>query len=616
MANTLFDFYKAQGQALPSLQQRQSVAKEAGIQNYSGTAQQNEQLLGFLKAPSRAPVAPIQSQNTAITPASLAPAVPVNVPTPSPTPAPVVPVNIADQILKDTEVKPTETQQFQESTISKVLSNIGMLSGEQADLSKALNESGITTLKQDLQGINSQILKKQAEVQQDDIQLVANMRAEERRDTLLPFAQQGQAKLAGDASIMRALKTSEIGVLSALAIGKQGDIALAKQTAEEAVNAKYAPYKEQNAIYKAQLEAIAPLLSKDEKKQAREQDLRVDLALKEIDKAEQTEKSIQTLKLDIIQNGGNPSILDKATTIDEAIKLGASALKKPNNEIRELNGSLYMIDKDTGKSKLITGGGNGNNSTIINTPINKPIVDSINTILGSGKFTKDQATAVRNAINNGEDPLVVIKNNAKNIMGQTEATALGKYETAKQSMTDLDNSLKQFYANEGTTDIFKGNYEKVINKLGKVNDPKLVELAVQIQTNLQVYRNAVSGTAYSVQEGKDIASIFPGINKTQGLNQAIISGRQKAFDSTIDATYKNVLGSNYDKLKNGQAGIIPKSGMSDKDYVEKVLVSKNIKYDEFVNNVPTGQIPVIDNETGKTGYIPYLEFNSSKYTKI
>ncbi len=36
-------------------------------------------------------------------------------------------------------------------------------------------------------------------------------------------------------------------------------------TAEQAVDAKYAPYREQNELFKAQLEAIAPLLSKHEK---------------------------------------------------------------------------------------------------------------------------------------------------------------------------------------------------------------------------------------------------------------------------------------------------------------------------------------------------------------
>lgn len=186
-------------------------------------------------------------------------------------------------------------------------------------------------------------------------------------------------------------------------------------------------------------------------------------------------------------------------------------------------------------------------------PVTGPYAGVVQTILGSGKFTKDQAKAIANSINNGEDPATVIKNQAKNIMGQTEATSLTKYESAKSSLQDVQKSLADYYAAGGKTDVFSGNYEKVINKLGTLNDPALVDLATQIQANLQIYRNAVSGTAYSAQEGTDIATIFPGINKTEGLNTAILKGRMKAFDSTIDGTYKATIGSAYDKLKAAEA---------------------------------------------------------------
>lgn len=177
-------------------------------------------------------------------------------------------------------------------------------------------------------------------------------------------------------------------------------------------------------------------------------------------------------------------------------------------------------------------------------------------ILGSGKFTKDQKSDLTKAITSGQDPLTVVKNQAKNIMGQTLATDLDKYEVAKEQLKGIQSLLTEYYKNGGKTNIFSGNFEKVINKLGEVNDPKLVEIATNIQAALQVYRNAVSGTAYSVQEGKDIASIFPGINKSQGLNEAIINGRIKAFDTTIDAKYKNTLGDIYTKLKDTNIPVI------------------------------------------------------------
>lgn len=238
----------------------------------------------------------------------------------------------------------------------------------------------------------------------------------------------------------------------------------------------------------------------------------------------------------------------------------------------------------------------------------------IQTILGSGKFTKAQAAQIATSINSGNDPVSVIRNQAKNIMGQTEATTVTQYETAQSALNDLQSSLAEYYSNGGKTGVFSGNTEKVINKLGNVKDPKLVNIATQIQSQLQIYRNAVSGTAYSAQEGKDINSIFPGINKSSGLNTAIIDGRMQAFQSTIDGTYESTLGA------NTYQGVVAASGgkgqQSSSSFVERTLSNAGINYNDFVSKVPSGTIPVVNNQTGQIGHILPAEYNSATYTRI
>lgn len=50
---TLYDYYKKLGKSLPSVSARASIASQAGIKNYSGTASENATLLSYLnKAPS------------------------------------------------------------------------------------------------------------------------------------------------------------------------------------------------------------------------------------------------------------------------------------------------------------------------------------------------------------------------------------------------------------------------------------------------------------------------------------------------------------------------------------------------------------------------------------
>ena len=218
--------------------------------------------------------------------------------------------------------------------------------------------------------------------------------------------------------------------------------------------------------------------------------------------------------------------------------------------VEQLKGMGVDLDKFTGLKTLEQlkeekAGGLGGGGLL-----NPDYAGVIQTILGSGKFTKDQTAQITRAINSGEDPFAVVKNQAKALMTGANQTKIESYETAQNALNNLETTLKEFYGAGGSTGIFKGNYEKVINKLGEVDNPKLVEIATQIQQNLQIYRNAVSGTAYSVQEGADIASIFPGITKSEGLNKAIINGRRRAFNDGIDGAYKGVLGSAYEKLKN------------------------------------------------------------------
>ena len=329
----LSSFYQSKGQALPSVQQRQGVASQAGIQNYSGTAQQNTQLLNFLKT-QQTPQA--QQQNavpvSSNIPANIIGTQQVQIPQAQPIQAQPV-ENIASTLIEQTKTEATPLQGTQENLISKILENQLGLQGEAQALADANLQAGVNTKIAELNDLNSKILQKQAEVQQDDITLVSQMRAEETRDTLLPFAQMGQAKLAGDAQIVRALKNAEIGVLNAQAIGKQGDIQLAKDTAKQAVELKFAPFRERIALYQSQLEAIAPLLDREEKAQAREQDIKTKLALSKIDKLE----TFQSKALEnAISNNAPQSVISKilnANSIEGITSVGSNYITSDSDRL-------------------------------------------------------------------------------------------------------------------------------------------------------------------------------------------------------------------------------------------------------------------------------------------
>jgi len=173
----------------------------------------------------------------------------------------------------------------------------------------------------------------------------------------------------------------------------------------------------------------------------------------------------------------------------------------------------------------------------------------VKTILASAAFTKQQKQDLINGINAWGDVKAIALNQAKNIMGQTLATSVTKSEQALAQMNSLDGLIKEYYKNWGDTWVFKGNFESALNRVWQVDDPKLVWIAAQIAKALQIYRNSVSGTAFSVQEWADIASIFPGINKSSGLNKALIDAQKAALENDIDTAYRNTLWGSYDTIK-------------------------------------------------------------------
>jgi hypothetical protein len=349
--------------------------------------------------------------------------------------------------------------------------------------------------------------------------------------------------------------------LGSLAATLQGNISTAQDTAKRAVELEFAPEEAKLAYLTKAYELNKDTLQREDKVAA--DALQVKLAERTRILGEQKDNKGAALALANSAVKNFPKDSAAQTAAQKALALDVSSpnyLQQVFSLVGQYQSDPTAAQKAIDDHKLVTaqiGKLNADAKTAgapaITNPAVGPYSQALSVILGSAKFTKDQKASVVSAINSGEDPFTVVKNQAKNIMGQTEATTVTKYETAKSALQDLQANLTAFYASGGSTNLFNGNYEKVINSLGGVNDPRLVDLATQIQASLQVYRNAVSGTAYSEQEGKDIASIFPGINKTQGLNMAILKGRMTAFDSTIDGTYRSALGSTYDSLKKANA---------------------------------------------------------------
>jgi len=463
--------------------------------------------------------------NSVITSADLKPVQQTQLPQPNQavtsTPAP----NYAQQFINTLEAPKTEAQGVQGNAINQILSNLGGLQGESTFRNEALEQQNYAQKLQEYQNINTQVLAKQA-----DIELVRDLRNEERRDTLLPFAQLGQAKISGDATIKRALLNAEIGVLNASAIAKQGDINLAIYLANQAVETKYAPYRENIAMWESVLETIKPTLDADQQKQAAVQQIKADAAMREIEKEEQKEKSIQSLALEAAKNGAGAATIKAITasaSMDDAILAAGSSIAQGNSQVVKLdNGNTLLIDGNTGKVIKNFGGAKSTGLFSAATEYS-PLIDLASNLEGtvSGRKAVKEQLGRMMENENYTAAYAQIENTVENSLTGDVKQRFANARNLSGSITNIRSKVKEFEEAGGDTGLLVGKAEKIKRKLlGVTDNPLLTTLATELEREFQTYRNIMTGAAFTPAESADYESVNPSTGKSIDLNLAVIDG--------------------------------------------------------------------------------------------
>ena len=452
-----------------------------------------------------------------ITPEVLTPQTPIPLPQTPAITTPQQTTNMASPFLEELKLNEQEqkAQQFQTAGIDQLIRDTIALEGEGQTRAEEFAKAGVNTLKQDLQNINSQILKKQAEAQQDDITLVANMRAEERRDTLLPFAEMGKAKLAGDAMIVRALKNAEIGVLNATALAKQGDIALAIQTAEEAVATKYAPYKARIERYDTIIKALEPYLTSADKKIAQKQQFKGQMAMREIEKAEENEKTIEKMLLDAtpnapanviakakeIANKGGKAI-DVATALGQyggdylGDKLKRLQITKAGEEINKLRAEIKATTSPISTTNIPNTSTGFVQKLLLTAKNDKNLDTSERQQLSKMGMVISQLGALQSNLNKN-NKTGVIKGRVNKLLGDLN---LDKDITTinAQIQALIPNVARGIYGEVGVlTDADIANYKKTVANLTNSKDQNDAVLALTLKNALKSYENTLNTASNS-----------------------------------------------------------------------------------------------------------------------
>lgn len=183
------------------------------------------------------------------------------------------------------------------NNLYKTLANvIPQLSGQTEENLNQQKTLGVPQMNQNLQDLSNQILQRNAELNQSDVSLAQGLQSIQDQAIPMQFITGQQASVQNQAQLARAVKVSNINMLNAVAQSVQGNIALAQQTAQQAVDLKYAPIKDMYNTLIAQQQAIQPLLTSAEKRISDSQ-----TAQYELQKTLATQKQAQESKfLDLV----------------------------------------------------------------------------------------------------------------------------------------------------------------------------------------------------------------------------------------------------------------------------------------------------------------------------
>lgn len=254
---SIVDFLVAAGQ--PSdFNSRAQLASQYGIQNYTGTAAQNTELLSILRnIPSGSgtsaigsgpqPVNTIVPQNSlAVTPTGMVPGA-----------APAVGTEASksiDQYIKELTPPQSETEKKSQALTDRLSQLIGDTAGQEKMLAEEEKARGVEEL-------NKQLTAKNNEIKM----LIAEREALNVDNMGKPMTMNS---IIGANAQVNAVIDSKIFYRTAEAQALMGNIELARESAQRAVDAKYGPILEELRIKQAQLELLQPQLNKEERVRA------------------------------------------------------------------------------------------------------------------------------------------------------------------------------------------------------------------------------------------------------------------------------------------------------------------------------------------------------------
>ncbi len=429
-----------------------------------------------------------------ITPSILGkPETPIQVPTVQPSSAANVLVTGAESTSKSIQdyintltSPPSEGQTTYDALMKEVTGMMGEAGGRGAAQLEAEAAGGVPGLKTSLANINAEMLRKIAEYKSLSTQIEGK-----------PITMQS---IVGAQAQVQKVMASDIGLLQAQALGLQGQLSAAQDTADKSVNLKYQDTQDAINIRLQQLQLLEGQLSKNEQIRADAIKLYLQDSQQQLADQKAAEKQKNSTLLSWMSD-----YRDAGITLNDTIESAQQKIITKSATYKAEIAPKERIDTTgTGVSSSIEGWANllsRGQGTIANVPTNirNDVVDYLNTQnIDITKQLSDTAvkeiTQTESALSSLEDLRMVIQNNLQFVGPIAGLAKFNPWSDARKAQADIDR-VRQTVGKALEGGVLRKEdeekYKKILATLGDTPETalyKIDSLKSTLERDLQNYK--------------------------------------------------------------------------------------------------------------------------------
>lgn len=355
---SIVDFLSTAGQ--PSdYNSRSQLATKLGIQNYTGSATQNTQLLNMLKG-----FATGQVSSTGV---------PTTMSSPGTVPTPTTPINVGDlgntnpalgSVLGASVGNSTTTSDINgllglygaQTDASKKVDEVSAnltdamkeLGNEGVDLKAELDKNGTTGAYQQVQELSLQAASLKGELDKFDAETQTGLSNLEDQPIPTGLLTGQKAQYQKQRDLTRLSKASELSSVMAMSQAYLGNAQLGEKLANDAITMKYQPIQNEIDVLKTQLGVASDSLTRDDNNRSKVITALINLKQNDLDTQKANDTKVQGLAIQAAVNGAPTSVVNaikSSTDPVSAAALGATWIKG-NLESTAKNGSTSIITQD------------------------------------------------------------------------------------------------------------------------------------------------------------------------------------------------------------------------------------------------------------------------------